>query len=67
MFSHEELEERCKHYISLESTDSNRLSAVLERKLKTVNFKVMPDKSIRFIWRESACGSFAGKYDQRPE
>lgn len=47
MFSHEELEERCKHYISLESTDSNRLSAVLERKLKTVNFKVMPDKSIR--------------------
>lgn len=43
----EELEERCKHYISLESTDINRLSAVLERKLMTENFKVMPDKSIR--------------------
>lgn len=36
IFSHEELEERCKHYISLESTDSNRLSAVLERKLKKI-------------------------------
>ena len=43
----EELEERCKHFISLESTDINRLSAVLERKLMTENFKVMPDNSIR--------------------
>lgn len=43
----EELEERCKQYISLESTDVNRLCTVLEEKLNTNRFQVMPDKTIR--------------------
>lgn len=47
VLSHEELEERCKCYISLESTDINRLTAVLEEKLHTENFKVMPDNSVK--------------------
>lgn len=44
--THEELEERCRCYISLESTDVNRLTAVLEKELKTSQFKVMPDHSV---------------------
>lgn len=47
VLSHEELEERCKAYISLESTDVNHLTAVLEKQLHTDNFKVMPDNSVR--------------------
>lgn len=47
VLSHEELEERCKCYISLESTNVNRLTTVLEGKLKTGNFKVMPDNSVK--------------------
>lgn len=45
--SHEELEERCKCYISLESTDVHQLTTVLERKLHTDHFKVMPDNSVK--------------------
>lgn len=44
--THKELEERCQSYISLESTDVNKLAAVLEGKFNNVNFQVMPDKSI---------------------
>lgn len=47
--SHEELEERCRCYISLESTNVNQLTAVLEGKLHTENFKVMPDNSVRLF------------------
>ena len=47
VLSHEELEERCKCYISLESTNVIRLTTVLEGKLKTGNFKVMPDNSVK--------------------
>jgi len=47
IISHEDLEERCKCYISLESTDVNHLTTVLERKLKTGHFKVMPDNSVK--------------------
>lgn len=46
VISHEELDEKCKCYISLESTDAEHLAAVLEGKLHTENFRVMPDKSI---------------------
>lgn len=46
VISHEELDERCKRYISLESTAPEHLAAVLEGKLHTENFRVMPDKSI---------------------
>lgn len=47
VLSHEELDERCKCYISLESTDANHLTAVLEEKLHTSDFKVMPDNSVK--------------------
>lgn len=49
IISHKELEERCRCYISLESTNVNQLTAVLEGKLHTENFKVMPDNSIRLF------------------
>lgn len=47
VLSHEELEERCRCYISLESTNVNQLVTVLEGTLKTENFKVMPDNSVK--------------------
>lgn len=47
IISHEELDERCKSYISLESTDTNQLTRVLEEKLKTSNFKVVSDYSVK--------------------
>ena len=46
MLTHEELEEHCKSYISIESTDINKLAMVLEKELETSNFQVMPGKSI---------------------
>lgn len=49
VLTHEELDERCKCYISLESTNVNQLAAVLENQLHTVNFKVMPDNSVRLF------------------
>lgn len=49
LLSHEELDERCKCYISLESTNVNQLAAVLEEQLHTVNFKVMPDNSVQLF------------------
>ena len=47
VISHQELDERCKCYILLESTDVNKLTTVLQSELKTLNFKVMPDNSVR--------------------
>ncbi|MFG6393713.1 MAG: ATP-binding cassette domain-containing protein [Lachnospiraceae bacterium] len=47
ILTHEELEEHCKNYISIRSTDVNKLTMVLERYLKTANFQVMPDKGVR--------------------
>lgn len=47
ILSHEELDERCKCYLLLESTDTNHLTAVLEEKLHTSDFKVMPDNSVK--------------------
>lgn len=45
--THEELDDRCKCYLSLESTDVERLVTVLQEKLHTSEFKVMPDQSVR--------------------
>lgn len=46
VLTHEELEEHCKSYISIKSTDKNKLAVALEKGLGTNNFQVMPDKSI---------------------
>lgn len=43
----EELEESCQHHIRIECADTEGLLTVLEHKLGTVNFKVMPDKSVK--------------------
>lgn len=42
-----ELDEECRQYIVIRSTDEGRLANVIETKLNTSNFKVMPDKSIQ--------------------
>lgn len=47
--SHEELDERCKTYIFLEAVNANQLTAVLEDKLHTQNFQVMPDNSVKLF------------------
>ncbi len=49
VISHEELDDRCKCYISLEAVNANQLAAVLEEKLHTENFQVMPDSSVRLF------------------
>ena len=43
----EELEEKCRHYLRIESPDKEKLVAVLENELGTTNFKVMPDGSVQ--------------------
>ena len=45
----EELDEHCKHYLLLQSTDVCKLVNVIERKLNTTNFKVMPDYSVQLF------------------
>lgn len=49
VLSHEELDDRCKCYISLEAANVNQLTAVLEEKLCTQNFQVMPDNSVKLF------------------
>lgn len=49
ILSHEELDERCKCYISLEASNVNQLTAVLEEKLHTQNFQVMPNNSVKLF------------------
>lgn len=49
VLSHEELDEHCKSYILLESTNVNQLTAVLEGQLHTTNYKVMPDYSVKLF------------------
>lgn len=48
IISHKELDEHCKSYILLRSTDVSYMVTILERQLQTNDFKVMPDKSVRF-------------------
>lgn len=43
----EELEEKCRHYFLIETADKEKLVTVLESKLKTNNFKVMPNGSVQ--------------------
>lgn len=49
VLSHEELDDRCRCYISLEAVNVNQLTAVLEEKLHTQNFQVMPDNSVKMF------------------
>jgi ABC-2 type transport system ATP-binding protein len=43
----EELEESCKHHILITCSQPEKLVSVLEMKLGTTNYKVMPDKSVK--------------------
>ncbi|MGL5353641.1 MAG: ABC transporter ATP-binding protein, partial [Clostridium sp.] len=43
----EQLEECCKHHIKIECNKPEELVAILESKLKTTNYKVMYDKSVK--------------------
>jgi ABC-2 type transport system ATP-binding protein len=43
----EELEEKCQHYIRMECDEPEKLVNMIETKLNTEQYKVMPDKSIR--------------------
>ena len=45
----EELDDHCKHYLLLQSTNTSKLVNVLERKLNTTNYKVMPDNSVKLF------------------
>jgi len=47
VISHEELEEYCKSYITLETTDTEHMVTVIQNCLHTKKFKVMPDRSVR--------------------
>lgn len=43
----EELDESCRHHIRIVAGNPELLAEVLETKLNTINYKVMPDKSIK--------------------
>lgn len=43
----EELEECCKHHILIRCSNTEKLLEVLELKLNTADYKVMPDKSVK--------------------
>lgn len=43
----QELEERCEHYINIECSNPEQLVKVIEEKLESKKYKVMPDKSVR--------------------
>ena len=45
--THNELEEKCKHHLLISSIEPDKLACIIEMKLKTNNFKVMPDKSVK--------------------
>lgn len=47
ILSAEELQENCSHHIKIECSNPEHLAEVIEEKLKTKKFKVMPDKSIK--------------------
>lgn len=42
-----ELEEKCKSFLEIKVTDSNKLSALLEEKLQCYNYKAISDNKIR--------------------
>jgi len=43
----EELEENCKHHILIGCNQPEKLASILEMKLGTTNYKVMPDRTIK--------------------
>ncbi|NOW57547.1 ABC-type multidrug transport system ATPase subunit [Clostridium saccharobutylicum] len=43
----EQLKEKCKQHILLHTDEPERMACILEDVLKTTNYRVMPDKSIR--------------------
>lgn len=43
------LDEHCNHYLLLQSTDICKLVNVIEQKLNTTNYKVMPDNSVQLF------------------
>lgn len=43
----QELEERCEHYIKIECSDPKQLVKVIEKKLGSKKYKIMPDNSVR--------------------
>lgn len=43
----EELEEKCRHYLLIKTSDTEKLTTVLESALGTTDFKVMPDGSVQ--------------------
>ena len=45
--SEAELNEKCKQHIAIKATDTNKAIMVLEEKLNTDKFKVMPDNTIQ--------------------
>lgn len=45
--SENELNERCKRHIAIKTTDVQKAMLILEEKLHTDNFKLMPDNTIR--------------------
>lgn len=45
--SEDELNERCKRHIAIKTTDVQKAMLILEEKLHTDNFKLMPDNTIR--------------------
>ena len=56
--SDQELNERCKRHIAIKATDPQKALLVLEEKLHTENFKLLPDGTIRLydylmIWKKS--------------
>ena len=55
--SDQELNERCKRHIAIKATDPQKALLVLEEKLHTENFKLLPDGTIRLydylmIWKK---------------
>ena len=42
-----QLEERCKHHILIRCDQPEKLVSILEMKLSTTNYKVMPDKTVK--------------------
>lgn len=45
--SEHELNERCKRHIAIKTTDMQKAMLLLEEKLHTDNFKLMPDDTVR--------------------
>lgn len=43
----QQLEENCKNHIRIECSEPEKLASILEIKLNTTNFKVMPNKEIK--------------------